>query len=111
MKLKKLLAQGALILASALFTAEVFAAEADAGKNLYEKHCMGCHGADGKGNPAMTKTFGEKELNITGKETAQKSEDALVKVVVEGAGKMPANKKLTKDEIKAVVHYSRSLAK
>jgi hypothetical protein len=30
---------------------------------------------------------------------------------MEGAGKMPASKKLTKDEQKQVLQYSRSLAK
>jgi mono/diheme cytochrome c family protein len=45
------------------------AADADAGKTTYEKNCAGCHGADGKGNPAVAKTLGEKGLNIVGKET------------------------------------------
>lgn len=31
------------------------AADADAGKVAYEKNCAGCHGADGKGNPAVAK--------------------------------------------------------
>ena len=87
------------------------AADADAGKAVYEKTCAGCHGADGKGNPALAKTLGEKGLNIVGKETIQKSDEVLLKIIVEGAGKMPANKKLTKDEQKAVLQYSRSLAK
>jgi len=84
---------------------------ADAGKVIYEKSCAGCHGADGKGNPALAKTLGEKGLNIVGKETATKSDDALLKVIAEGAGKMPASKKLNKDEWKQVLQYSRSLAK
>jgi mono/diheme cytochrome c family protein len=89
----------------------VLAADADAGKTAYEKSCASCHGADGKGNPALAKTLGEKELNIVGKETKQKSDEVLLKVIAEGAGKMPASKKLTKDEQKAVLQYSRSLAK
>jgi mono/diheme cytochrome c family protein len=87
------------------------AADADAGKMAYEKNCASCHGADGKGNPALVKTLGEKELNIVGKETKQKSDEVLLKVIAEGAGKMPASKKLTKEEQKAVLQYSRSLAK
>jgi mono/diheme cytochrome c family protein len=87
------------------------AADADAGKVTYAKNCAGCHGADGKGNPALAKTLGEKGLNIVGKETMQKSDEALLKIIAEGAGKMPANKKLTKEEQKAVLQYSRSLAK
>jgi mono/diheme cytochrome c family protein len=90
---------------------QALAADADAGKPAYEKNCAGCHGADGKGNPAVAKTLGEKGLNIVGKETMQKSDEALLKIIAEGAGKMPPNKKLTKDEQKAVLQYSRSLAK
>jgi mono/diheme cytochrome c family protein len=110
-KLKQTLPTTALILALAWPISQGLAADADAGKAAYEKNCAGCHGADGKGNPALAKTLGEKELNIVGKETKQKSDEALLKVIAEGAGKMPANKKLTKDEQKAVLQYSRSLAK
>jgi mono/diheme cytochrome c family protein len=88
----------------------VIAAEASGGKALYEKSCVGCHGADGKGNPAMAKALGEKGLNIVGKETAKKSDEQLLKVIAEGSGKMPASK-LTKDERKQALGYVRSLAK
>jgi mono/diheme cytochrome c family protein len=84
------------------------AADAAAGKAVYEKSCVGCHGADGKGNAAMTKVMGEG-LNLT-KETAKKSDDQLMKAIAEGQGKMPAQK-LSKDEQKAVVGYVRSLSK
>lgn len=98
---------GCLILAGT--TPAAMGAEAS-GKALYEKSCAGCHGADGKGNPAMAKALGEKGLNIVGKETAKKSDEQLVKTIAEGAGKMPAAK-LSKDEQKQVLTYVRSLAK
>ena len=87
------------------------AADADAGKAIFEKSCVSCHGKDGKGNPAMAKVLGEKGLNLTAKEVAQKSDDQLVKVIAEGQGKMPAQKSLSKDEQKQAVAYVRSLAK
>lgn len=111
MKSTQSLTTTAIILTLAWPIAQGLAADADAGKTAYEKNCAGCHGADGKGNPALAKTLGEKGLNIVGKETTQKSDAALLKVIVEGAGKMPANKKLTAEEQKAVLQYSRSLAK
>ena len=111
MKLKPTLTTTAIILTLAWPIAQGLAADADAGKTAYEKNCAGCHGADGKGNPALAKTLGEKGLNIVGKETIQKPDEALLKIITEGAGKMPANKKLTKDEQKSVLQYSRSLAK
>lgn len=86
---------------------------ADAGgKAIYDKSCASCHGADGKGNPAMTKVFGEKELNITTKEIAGKKDDELLKAIVDGKGKMPAaGKTLSKSDQKAVLEHARSLAK
>jgi mono/diheme cytochrome c family protein len=98
-----------LFLAGAI--TQALGADADTGKTVYEKNCAGCHGADGKGNPALAKTLGEKGLNIVGKETSQKSDEALLKIIAEGAGKMPPSKKLTMDEQKAVLRYTRSLAK
>jgi mono/diheme cytochrome c family protein len=86
------------------------AADAAGGKAIYEKSCVGCHGADGKGNPGMAKVLGEKGLNLTSKEATQKSDEDLMKVIAQGAGKMPAQK-LNKDEQKQVVGYIRSLAK
>ena len=87
-------------------------AEAQDGKAVYGKLCASCHGADGKGNPAMTKVFGEKELNIVDQETTKKSDDELLKVFVQGKGKMPASgKNLSKQEQKQVLDHVRSLAK
>lgn len=92
--------------------AQALAADADLGKAVYEKNCAGCHGADGKGNEKMAKLPGfEKGLNIVGKETKDKSDEVLLKIIVEGAGKMPPSKKLTADEQKASLRYSRALAK
>jgi cytochrome c6 len=87
------------------------AADSDAGKAVYEKSCVGCHGKDGKGNPAMAKVLGEKGLDLTSKEATQKSDEELLKIIVEGAGKMPAQKSLSKDEQKQVLAYVRSLTK
>jgi mono/diheme cytochrome c family protein len=91
-------------------TTSALAADADGGKAFYEKSCAGCHGPDGKGNPKMAKLLGEKGLNIVGDETKKKSDEQLLKVIAEGAGKMPASK-LTKEEQKQALGYARSLAK
>jgi cytochrome c oxidase subunit 2 len=96
----------------AVATAPAVMAGDAGGKAAYEKACASCHGPDGKGNAAMTKAFGEKALNIATKEVAAKKDDELVKVIVEGKGKMPAaGKSLSKADQKAVVEYTRSLAK
>jgi hypothetical protein len=50
-------------------------------------------------------------LDLTSKEATQKSDEELLKIIVEGAGKMPAQKSLSKDDQKQVLAYVRSLAK
>jgi cytochrome c5 len=90
----------------------VWAGDAGDGKTTFQKLCVSCHGADGKGNPAMTKVFGEKELNIVDQETKKKGDDELLKVITQGKGKMPAaGKNLSKQEQKHVLDHLRSLAK
>jgi len=93
------------------WTPGALAADASAGKAIFNKSCVGCHGANGKGNPAMAKVLGEKGLNIVGAVTKKKSDDQLLKVLAEGAGKMPAQKSLSKDDQKQVLGHVRSLAK
>jgi mono/diheme cytochrome c family protein len=91
------------------WTAAALAADTSAGKAIYTKSCVGCHGADGKGNPAMAKVM--KGLDITAKDVTQRSDDELLKAISEGKGKMPAQKSLSKDDEKAVLAYVRSLEK
>jgi hypothetical protein len=56
--------------------------------------------------------MGAKALNIVSKDIQAKKDDELLKVIVEGAGKMPASgKSLTKSEQMDVLSYTRSLAK
>ncbi len=102
---------GISILALSIWTSAAWSAEAKGGKATYDKLCVSCHGADGKGNAAMIKVFGEK-LNIATKGTSHKKDEELFKVITEGQGKMPAaGKGLSKQEQKEVVEHVRSLAK
>ena len=91
-------------------TSAALAADAESGKALYEKSCAGCHGPDGKGIEKMAKLLGDKGLNIVGNETKKKTDEQLLKIIADGAGKMPASK-LTKEEQKQALGYVRSLAK
>jgi mono/diheme cytochrome c family protein len=106
---------GLLLGAALLIVAETSvaqSAETKPGKATYDKLCVSCHGADGKGNPAMAKVMGEKGLNIVSKDVQAKKDDELLKVIANGAGKMPASgKNLSKQEQKDVLGYARSLAK
>ena len=110
MNITHTLAISSIVLVFGWPVSRVLAADAQAGKAVYDKSCAGCHGADGKGNPAMAKVVGDKGLNIVSKDTTQQSDEQLLKVIAEGAGKMPASK-LSKAEQKQVLDYTRSLAK
>jgi mono/diheme cytochrome c family protein len=102
---------GSTLVALMVTTGWTLAAEAKAGKGIYDKRCVSCHGSDGKGNPAMVKALGEKGLNLIAKEVAGANNEELLKVILEGKGKMPATKGLSKDEAKQVLDYTRSLSK
>jgi mono/diheme cytochrome c family protein len=110
MNVRHTLAIGSIVLMFGSSVSRVMAGDADAGKALFTKNCQGCHGADGKGNPAMVKALGDKGLDLTTPEVKKMSDDQLAKVIAEGVGKMPASK-LSKAEQKQVLDYARSLAK
>lgn len=108
--LLRVLMSGCLLTAAA--SSYAWSADTKAGKATYDKLCVSCHAADGKGNPAMIKALGEKGLNIASKETQAKKDAELLKVIVDGAGKMPASgKNLSKQEQADVLSYTRSLGK
>jgi|SRR6516164_9684297 mono/diheme cytochrome c family protein len=110
MNVRHTLAIGSIVLMFGSPVSLVMAGDADAGKALFTKNCQGCHGADGKGNPAMAKALGDKGLDLTTPEVKKMSDDQLAKVIADGAGKMPASK-LSKAEQKQVLDYAKSLAK
>jgi mono/diheme cytochrome c family protein len=109
-KALRILLAGSVLMVSG--SAASWAGEAKAGKATYDKLCASCHGADGKGNPAMAKTMGEKGLNLTTKEAQGKKDDELLKIITQGEGKMPASgKNLSKQEQTDVLTYVRSFGK
>jgi mono/diheme cytochrome c family protein len=96
-----------IVLAVALvFSTSVFAA--DSGADLFKAKCAMCHGADGKGETAMGKRLGIKDL---GSADVQKQSDAeLTSDISKGKGKMPAYEgKLSGDQIQELVKFIRSL--
>jgi len=85
-------------------------AQTEAGKDLYLSKCSMCHGADGAGKTARGKKLKMQDV----RETVKKySAEDMIKVVNEGKGPNMSGygKELTKDQVKAVVDYYRSLAK
>ena len=74
---------------------------------LYKSKCQICHGPDGAGS-AAGKKMGAKDFKSA--EVAKESDSELFDVTKKGKGKMPSfDKKLTDDQIKALVKYTRSM--
>jgi cytochrome c553 len=75
-------------------------------KELYEKNCTKCHGADGKGETKMGKKYQaawtDAQAFKTIKEGKKDKEDKVLMKPIEGA---------SDDEIKALVAHSRSFKK
>ena len=80
----------------------LWAADAAAGKTVYDTKCRGCHGADGKGNPAMVKSMGVKPIG-------GKDEAATKDAVTKGKNKMKPVTSVTGKALGDVAAYVASL--
>lgn len=86
------------------------AADAAAGKAVYEKSCKMCHGATGQGNPGLAKTMKVEMRPLGSPEVQAKSDAELKKNSTQGTGKMKPIK-LTDQQADDVVAHLRSLKK
>jgi mono/diheme cytochrome c family protein len=103
------------ILAAALALSLAGVQAADV-KELFEKNCTKCHGADGKADTKMGKKTGTKDLTDP-KVQAEFTDAQAFKTIKEGRKdkedkvQMKPLEGVTDDEIKALVAYSRSFKK
>ncbi len=87
------------------------AADAAAGKEVFEKSCKSCHGADGTANPGVAKMMKVDIQDLKSAEV-QKMTDAEVKAVIaNGKGKMKPISSVTGAAADNVVAYVRTLKK
>ena len=106
-----------LTLALAILTVLAFSGrvaaggDAQAGKAVYDLKCKMCHGADGKGNPAIAKAMKVTFPDLTSPAIQSKTDAEFTKQITEGGGKMQPIKGLTEEQISGVIAFIRSLAK
>ena len=102
-----------LLLGSIVFSYGVAAAAGDAAKGKAEflQHCAACHGPDGMGKEAVAKMLKTTIPPLSSKEVQALSDDDLTKVIMEGKGKMPAQKSESASDAANLVAFIRSLAK
>ncbi|MBZ5607018.1 MAG: cytochrome c [Acidobacteriia bacterium] len=90
---------------AALCPTAAWAADAAAGKAVYDAKCKTCHGADGSGNPGIAKAM-KVEMKALGSSTAD-----VKKVITEGQGKMKPVASVAGADLDNVVAYVHSLKK
>ena len=107
--------RNAFILAACVAMATGTCLAADVQAN-WDKHCLKCHGKDGKGNTKMGKQSGVKDYTDA-KVQAEMNDEKALKTVKEGItekGKermKPYAKELSDDEIKALIAHIRKFKK
>jgi mono/diheme cytochrome c family protein len=78
---------------------------------LYEKHCASCHGKDGRAKTFKGKLKNARDLT-DGAWQDDASDERIFNSIMNGKRKMPAfSKKLSEQEINALVSYVRALKK
>lgn len=91
------------ILAVASATAGL-AADAAAGKAVYDRACKSCHGPDGSGNPAIAKA-----MKVDLKDIRKSSDADLKKSVTAGIGKMKPVSSVNAAQTDDMIAYLHSL--
>jgi mono/diheme cytochrome c family protein len=94
----------------AVAAAASFAADANAGKAVYDKSCKTCHGADGTPNANIAKMM-KVDMKALGSPEVQAQSDADIKgIIANGKGKMP-KQAAAAGSADDVVAYLRTLKK
>lgn len=104
-----------LVVALLVAAAAATASAADVKEN-WEKQCVKCHGADGKGDTKMGKKAGVKDYSDA-KVQGEMKDDRMFKAIKEGVKENERTRMkaygadLSDDEIKALVAHVRSFKK
>jgi len=81
------------------------------GKKTYERHCLACHGAKGKGDGSMAAKLDKPPRDFSNPKLWEQSDGALLWKITEGHKPMPTFKDLTSDEERwPLINYIRTLA-
>ncbi len=97
----------AVILLALLCSTYTFA---DSGPDIYKTKCSACHGKNGAGDTMLGRNL---KLRPLGSDDVQKrSDEELFTIISKGKNRMPPfDRKLSKDQIRDLVKYIRSLKK
>jgi len=97
----------AAILLALLFSTYTFA---DSGAGTYKAKCSACHGKDGAGDTMLGKNL--KLRHLGSDDVQRQSDDELFTIISKGKKRMPPfDRKLSRDQIRDLVKFIRSLKK
>ena len=91
--------------------AAMYAADAKAGKALYDTSCKSCHGPDGTPNAAVAKMMKVEMKDFKSADVQSMSDADIATVITKGKGKMPPVKAVTGKSADDVAAYVHSLKK
>lgn len=81
------------------------------GKNVYERHCLACHGPKGKGDGPAAVNLEKSPGNLADPKLREQGDGALLWKITEGHKPMPTFKLITSDEERwPLVNYIRTFA-
>jgi mono/diheme cytochrome c family protein len=82
-----------------------------AGKALYVKNCLSCHGTLGKGDGPAAKDLDKQPGDLSSAKTREQSDGALFWKITQGRKPMPTFEKLLSEEERwHVINYARTFA-
>ena len=87
------------------------AIELETGRDIFYKYCKACHGDRGDGKTFAANVLNPPPKNFTTKASKKElTEQRMIRSITQGrknTAMMPWQSRLTKEEIRAVVHYIR----
>ena len=89
----------------------MYAADAKAGKTVYDTSCKSCHGPDGTPNPAVAKMMKVEMKDLKSADIQSMSDADIATVITKGKGKMQPIKAVTGKSADDVAAYVHSLKK
>ena len=101
------------LLFAPLLKAQEYPADSTRGKNVYQRHCQGCHGAGGRGDGPDAKALKVAPANFHRFSSFLKSDEELLRTIEHGVVFSPMHAwrgQLTDGEMQDVVTYIRLLA-
>jgi mono/diheme cytochrome c family protein len=84
------------------------------GRTLYEQHCTGCHGPEGRGDGKQALSLSPRPGNLVSAQTSAKTDQDLLKIIANGRPRTAMEgwtDRLSDDEQRAVLAYIRSLVR